>query len=246
MNQTSRFDFTILVPLYNEKDNIPALFEKLGNYINGSGPLSKCVLIINDGSNDGGEKDIQMMCNQKENFYYLDLDHNCGLSGALKFGIDNCFSKYLGYIDADLQTDPQDFDKLLAEIENYELVTGVRAKRNDSFIKKASSKFANGFRRAMTHDGATDTGCPLKVMHSDIAKSIPFFKGMHRFIPALVLMVGGRYKEIPVNHFPRVAGKSKYHLWNRLIGPLADCFGYRWMKKRYTINSIAKSNLKDE
>ena len=95
----------------------------------------------------------------------------------------------------------------------------------------------------MTHDGATDTGCPLKVMQSAYAKRVPFFTGMHRFLPALIQLQGGRMKEVPVRHFPRVAGVSKYHLWNRLVSPFVDCFAYRWMKKRYINYTVAESNI---
>ena len=96
----------------------------------------------------------------------------------------------------------------------------------------------------MTHDDAIDTGCPLKVMQTAFAKRLPLFTGMHRFLPALILLQdGGSYKQCPVHHFPRTAGKSKYHLWNRLIGPLRDCFAYRWMKKRYINYQIADSNV---
>ena len=126
------------------------------------------------------------------------------------------------------------------------MVTGVRAERKDSIFKLVQSRIANGFRRMMTHDGATDTGCPLKVLHTDAAKRIPMFKGMHRFFPALVLLQdGGSYKQVSVRHFPRIAGKSKYHLWNRLWGPFADCFAYRWMKPRYCNFKVTENNLEN-
>ena len=90
----------------------------------------------------------------------------------------------------------------------------------------------------MTGDKATDTGCPLKVLQTATAQRIPFFDGMHRFIPALIALEDGKMKEMPVRHYPRIAGTSKYHLWNRLAGPFKDCFAYRWMKKRYIRYSI--------
>ena len=95
----------------------------------------------------------------------------------------------------------------------------------------------------LTHDGVEDTGCPLKVMQTVAAKRIPFFKGMHRFLPALVLLQQGRVKQVPVRHFERIAGQSKYHVGNRLFGPLRDCFAYRWMKKRYINYTITTGNM---
>jgi hypothetical protein len=123
------------------------------------------------------------------------------------------------------------------------MVMGIRASREDSFVKKASSKIANGFRRFMTKDGIEDTGCPLKIMRTDYAKRLPLFNGMHRFLPALILLQNGRVKQIPVRHFPRVAGVSKYNLRNRLVAPFFDCFAYRWMKKRYINYQVADNNL---
>ena len=146
-------------------------------------------------------------------------------------------------MDADLQTTPEDFNLLLADIKDHELVMGIRANRKDSGFKKVQSKIANGFRRMMTNDNVQDTGCPLKVLHTDCAKKIPFFTGMHRFMPALVMLQDGKIKQIPVRHFPRVAGESKYHLWNRLVAPFVDCFAYRWMRKRYINYQIGNSNI---
>lgn len=233
MNNTSRYQFTIIVPTYNEEDNIPTLGKKLGVYLSHSA-YKACVLFVNDGSSDRSLAGIKEICHRNPDFYYLSLAHNKGLSAAIKAGIDETESIYVGYIDADLQTDPEDFDLLLAHIRQYTLVTGIRANRKDSGFKKFQSRIANGFRRQMTHDGMQDTGCPLKVMHTEAAKRIPFFTGMHRFLPALILLQeGGCVKQIPVRHYPRIAGVSKYHLWNRLVSPFIDCFAYRWMKKRY-------------
>ena len=165
------------------------------------------------------------------------------LGEAMKAGIDATHSRYVGYIDADLQTTPEDFNLLLEHIADYQLVMGIRAGRKDSFFKNLQSKIANGFRNMMTHDGAKDTGCPLKVMWTDYAKRIPFFTGMHRFLPALIQLQEGRMMQIPVRHFPRTEGVSKYHLWNRLVGPFKDCFAYRWMRKRYINYQIGEGNV---
>lgn len=244
MNRTSNYELTIIVPVYNEEDNMPALEEKLSSYIQ-QASVSACALFVNDGSTDHSLERMMQICNRQPHFFYCSLKKNSGLSAAMKAGIDQVESKWLGYIDADLQTVPEDFERLLPFASDYELVMGIRANRKDSFFKNLQSKIANGFRRMMTKDKATDTGCPLKIMHTDCAKRIPFFTGMHRFLPALILLQNGRMKEVPVRHFPRVAGVSKYHLWNRLISPFLDCFAYRWMKKRYINYQIKNSNLFD-
>ena len=241
-NKTAEYEFTIVVPVYNEEGNMSRLEEALGAFIRQS-KVKTCVLFVNDGSTDGSGQLIKEICARQPDFFYLEFVRNCGLSAAMKAGIDACCSKWVGYIDADLQTTPEDFNLLLEHAADYELVMGIRTGRKDSFVKNISSKIANGFRRMMTHDGVQDTGCPLKVLHTDYAKRIPFFTGMHRFIPALIQLQEGRVKQIPVRHFPRVAGKSKYHLANRLIGPFKDCFAYRWMRKRYINYRVKETDL---
>lgn len=238
-----KYAFTILVPLYNERENLPRLEEKLSAYRAASAMQPACVLFVDDGSTDGGSALLEELCARNEHFYFLRLSRNAGLSTALKAGFDACTSPFVGYIDADLQTDPEDFDLLLAHARDHALVTGIRTQRNDGFVKRISSRIANGWRRMMTHDGVSDTGCPLKVMQADVAKKLPMFTGMHRFLPALVQMAGGTVKQIPVRHYPRIAGKAKYHLFNRLWGPFQDCFAYRWMKRRYIDYTVDASNL---
>ena len=244
MNESANYYFTIVVPVYNEEDNIYALEKSLQAFLPKS-LYPACVLFVNDGSKDNSEKLIKEVCERNSDFFYLSLKRNGGLSAAMKAGIDAACSPYVGYMDADLQTTPEDFNLLLPHLKDYEIVMGIRANRKDSFVKNLSSKIANGFRRFMTKDGVADTGCPLKVIRTDYAKRIPFFTGMHRFLPALILLQNGRIKQVPVRHFPRVAGQSKYHLWNRLVSPFMDCFAYRWMKKRYINYEVGENNLNE-
>lgn len=241
-NKTAGYDLTIVVPVYNEEDNMEALEKRLGEFLPTSARPA-CVLFVNDGSADSSLARIKEICSRNEHFYYLSFEKNCGLSAAMKAGIDYAESPLTGYIDADLQTAPEDFNLLLPYADDYTLVMGIRANRKDSGFKKLQSKIANGFRRMMTHDTAQDTGCPLKIIRTENAKRIPFFTGMHRFLPALVMLQEGTFKQIPVRHFPRVAGVSKYHLWNRLVSPFVDCFAYRWMKKRYFNYRVAETDL---
>jgi dolichol-phosphate mannosyltransferase len=226
------YEFTILVPVYNEEDNLERVENELLAYTKISSKKTT-VLFLNDGSNDGSQELIEVICGRNEAFHFINFTENRGLSTALKAGFDAVETELVGYIDSDLQTAPEDFNLLLAHIGEYDLVTGFRSNRKDSFVKNMSSTIANGIRRAFTHDGMDDTGCPLKVIKSDFAKRIPMFKGLHRFLPAMILLQNGSVLQVPVQHFPRIAGTANYGLWNRLLGPLMDCFAYLWMKKKY-------------
>jgi glycosyltransferase involved in cell wall biosynthesis len=223
---------TIIVPVFNEEENLKRVEKTLNEYLEIS-KVATSILFVNDGSKDKSKELIEDICDRNDKFNYISLDRNYGLSTAIKAGIDSVESELVGYIDADLQTTPSDFNLLLEYVGEYDLVTGVRANRKDSFVKKMSSRIANGIRRAFTKDGMDDTGCPLKIMKTDFAKQIPMFEGLHRFLPAMILLQGGNIKQVPVQHFPRIAGQAKYGLWNRLLGPLMDCFAYLWMKKKY-------------
>lgn len=230
---------TIIVPVFNEEGNLERVENEMNNFINNS-TLNVSVLFVNDGSTDDSQRFIETSCSKNSNFSYILFNKNRGLSAAIKAGFDSVESDLVGYIDSDLQTSPEDFNLLLKHIGEYDLVTGVRANRQDSFIKNMSSTIANRIRRSFTHDGMDDTGCPLKIIKTDFAKRIPMFKGLHRFLPAMILLQNGKIKQISVRHFPRVAGDAKYHLWNRLFGPLVDCFAYLWMKKKYINYEISK------
>ena len=234
-----KYEFTIVVPVYNEEDNLKRVEQELSNYINIAAKKTK-VLFVNDGSKDNSQLLIEDICANNHDFSYISFEQNRGLSAAIAAGFKNVDTELVGYIDSDLQTAPEDFNLLLKEIGEFDLVTGVRESRKDSFVKNMSSTIANGIRRSFTNDGMDDTGCPLKVIKTEFAKNIPMFNGLHRFLPAMILLQNGKIKQIPVQHFPRIAGVAKYGLWNRLVGPLIDCFAYLWMKKKYLNYKIAK------
>lgn len=237
------YKMTIIVPVFNESDNIEHLETAFLDYFKQSKTKSN-VLFIDDGSTDNSFKKIEAICQNNLVFNYLKFKTNCGLSTAIKAGIDHINTPLIGYIDADLQTTPLDFDKLLAEIDNYSAVIGFRGNRKDTLSKNIQSKIANNIRRALINDGIIDTGCPLKVIHTDVAKKIPFFNGMHRFIPALIQLQGGTIKQLNVQHFERLAGKSKFSFFNRSIKPLQDAFAFRWMRSRYINYIVEKTDVK--
>lgn len=226
------YEFTIIVPVFNEAENLKRVEEELLKYLI-IAHKKTAVLFVDDGSTDNSLSLIKKICNKDKSFRFISFTKNQGLSVAIKAGFDYTQTPLVGYIDSDLQTDPEDFNLLLQDIGQYDLVTGVRQDRKDSFKKNISSKIANGIRRAFTQDGMDDTGCPLKVIKTEYAQQIPMFKGLHRFLPAMILLQNGKIKQVAVRHYPRIAGEAKYFLLNRLLGPFIDCFAFLWMKKKY-------------
>jgi dolichol-phosphate mannosyltransferase len=230
---------TIIVPVYNEIECLPRFNESMEAFLRQS-PMPTQVLFVDDGSSDGSLNMIKQICQGNPSYSFLSFDKNYGLSTAIKAGIDHSDSTYIGYIDSDLQTSPLDFLLFFEFLPSYQMVNGIRAKRKDTLVKKISSKVANKFRRLMINDGIKDTCCPLKIMDAQYARRVPFFDGMHRFLPALIQLQNGKVKQLPVQHFERYAGTAKYHLLNRLWGPLNDTFAFRWMRKRYISYQVIK------
>lgn len=233
------FELTIIIPVFNEEENLDRVCQEMKQFLIISKKKAK-ILFVNDGSKDNSQSIIEKICTNNPEFTFISFEKNCGLSAAVKAGFDYTNTPWVGYIDADLQTAPEDFNILIDFAGEFDLVTGVRSNRKDSFVKNMSSTIANGIRRAFTHDGMDDTGCPLKIIRTDMAKKIPMFDGLHRFLPAMILLQNGKIKQTPVRHFSRVAGVSKFNLWNRLLGPLQDCFAYLWMKKKYINYRVEK------
>ncbi len=235
----------IVVPIFNEEDAILGFPDAFSPFFESS-PFKVQVLLVNDGSTDESLHRIREVCDKESRFRFISFDKNHGLSSAIKAGFDQAQTEWVGYIDADLQTTPMDFLKFIPYLETFDLVVGTRTgSRKDTFVKRLSSKYANWFRESLLHDGVQDSGCPLKILRKEMAVSLPFFKGMHRFIPALVQMRGGKVMEIPVRHFDRLTGKSKFHLWNRLVSPLIDTLAVRWMIHRNINYKITKSDLSE-
>ncbi len=234
-------ELTIIVPVFNEEESLPAFFQELDRFVE-STPLVTRALFIDDGSTDDSPRVLQEKCKERQTYCsILTLDANYGLSTAIKAGIDHCTTSLIGYIDADLQTHPIDFLPYFKYFPEYAMVNGIRQNRQDSLIKKLSSKIANAYRRLMINDGIKDTCCPLKILKTSFAQQMPFFIGMHRFIPALVQLQGGKVKQVPIAHYSRQAGTSKYHLWNRLIGPFCDTLAFCWIRSRYIRYGVANT-----
>jgi len=197
---------TVIVPVYNEEGCLHQFFKEMRLFLEQT-PVNTGILFVNDGSSDRSATIIRTFCYENTACELISLKKNSGLSTALKAGIDHCRSSFVGYIDADLQTKPKDFIRLHPYLPAFDMVNGIRHRRSDGFVKRMSSLVANGVRKRLLADGIHDTCCPLKVLKTEFAKNLPAFKGMHRFIPALVQQAGGRVKQVPVNHFTRYGSR---------------------------------------
>jgi dolichol-phosphate mannosyltransferase len=225
---------SVIVPLFNEEGSIAQLQEELEWALK---DYSHELLFVDDGSTDATTKRIK----RAPGVRILEFEKNTGQSAAMYAGLAAAIGKILVLIDGDLQNDPSDIPRLLAEIDRgADLVCGYRLKRRDSWFKRIQSRIANGVRSRFTKDGVRDTGCTLKAMRQECRQALIPFHGMHRFIPALVKGLGYKITEVPVNHRPRQHGASKYNFGNRALRATIDMLGVRWFLARQIKFAIKK------
>ena len=235
-------EYSVTVPVYNEQDNLGELADNIKQAMSKLDKPWEAIL-VDDGSHDDSRRIIKEICEQDPHFRYLFFDHNHGQTAAFDAGFKSARGRLIITMDADLQVDANDIPKLLEKIDEYDAVVGYRAKRQDTVVKKLSSKIANNIRNKLSGESIRDTGCPLKIMKRECLSNVKLFKGMHRFFPTLIKMEGYTVTEVPVNHFPRVHGVSKYNISNRALRALLDLFAVRWMKKRYLGYKIIQDSL---
>jgi glycosyltransferase involved in cell wall biosynthesis len=217
---------SVVVPLYNESENVPLLQRELSRALAG---IEHELIFVDDGSTD----DTVARIESSSAVRVLRFTKNAGQSAAMFAGLHAVRAPIAVLIDGDLQNDPADIPRLIAEIDRgADLVCGYRAQRKDTIVKRITSRVANFVRSRFTRDHVRDTGCTLKAMRRECISALVPFKGMHRFIPALVKGAGYRLVEIPVNHRARKFGVSKYGLGNRAIRATVDMFGVRWLLSR--------------
>jgi len=226
---------SVVVPLFNEEESIAILQSELSAALK---DLDYEIIFVDDGSVDRTVERIE----PKANGRVIRFENNGGQSAAIYAGLEAAQGATMVLIDGDLQNDPADIPRLLAEIaRGADLVCGYRAQRRDTLVKRLTSWIANAVRSRFTKDGVRDTGCTLKAMRRECVSALVPFKGMHRFIPALVKGAGYRLVEIPVNHRPRRFGQSKYGLGNRAARATIDMFGVRWLLSRRLNYKIRES-----
>ena len=227
---------SVIVPVYNEEQNVPILEAELRAALKG---VDHEIIFVDDGSSDHTVERIEAAPNVR----VIRFEKNAGQSAAIYAGLQAARGAILVLIDGDLQNDPADIPKLIAEIaRGADLVCGYRAQRRDTVVKRLTSRIANVVRSRYTKDGVRDTGCTLKAMRRECVSALVPFKGMHRFIPALIKDAGYRLVEIPVNHRPRRFGQTKYGLGNRAVRATIDMFGVRWLLSRRLSYKIREHN----
>jgi len=228
---TARLPYlSVIIPVYNEEDNVEPLTTELMEVLNN---LNKSfeVIFVDDGSTDRSLAILKALQKKFRDIRIIKFRRNCGQTAGFDAGISAARGEVIVTMDADLQNDPHDIPKLLEKIGDFDAVCGWRQKRNDNFIRRISSRIANGVRNRLSGESIRDVGCSLKAFRSVYAKKMKLFTGMHRFFPTLIKMEGGRVTEVPVNHRQRKFGAPKYNIRNRIVRSFIDLLAVCWMKK---------------
>ena len=222
---------SVVIPVHDEEESLEQLHAELCEVLK---PLEGGaeIVLVDDGSHDGSLAKMRQLAARYPRVRLVVLDGNHGQTAALDAGFSAVRGEVTVTLDADLQNDPADIPRLLAQLERADVVNGVRVERNDSPIRKLSSRIGNGFRNWMTGENVTDVGCSLRAMRTSYLRRVKLFRGMHRFLPTLLRMEGATVIEIPVSHRLRRFGRSKYGIANRLFVGLADVLAVRWMQRR--------------
>jgi glycosyltransferase involved in cell wall biosynthesis len=231
MIHSEPLEISVVVPVYDEVENLPTLVPKLLEVLKSLGKTYE-VIFVDDGSSDGSGGVLREMVTQYAFIRILRFKANRGLSAALMAGMGEARGDILVTLDSDLQNDPADIPELLRELDHFDMATGWRQKREDPWLKRISSRIANTVRNRLSGEDIHDSACTLRALKKECIKDIWVFNGMHRFLSTVVQMKGFRTIEVPVAHHPRKLGKSKYNTRNRMWRSFVDLLVVRWMKHR--------------
>lgn len=232
---------SIVVPVRDEAENVLPLIAEIDAALHGQ--VTYEIIYVDDGSIDATPDRLREAAATRPWLRVVRHRQSCGQSTAIASGVEAARAPVVATLDGDGQNDPADIPALLsvhgesADADRL-LVTGLRARRQDSWVKRASSRIANGVRARMLGDNTPDTGCGLKVFNRSAFLAMPRFDHMHRFLPALMLRLGGRVVSVPVNHRPRERGTSKYGTLDRLFVGITDLIGVMWLKRRSRVPVI--------
>lgn len=234
-----RPEVSVVIPAHNEAENLPILLEEIADAEAACGQSFE-IVVIDDHSTDATPEVLADLMDRYPRLVVSRMQWQAGQSAALAAGFDAALGDIIVTIDADLQNDPADIPRLLEELDHVDAAIGWRKDRRDPWSKRIISKVANAIRNWATGESVNDTGCGLKAFRRECLDAIPRFRGMHRFLPTLAKMHGFDVAQVPVNHRPRIKGRTHYTIWNRFLGPIVDLWGVRWLQRRALVYRLEK------
>lgn len=221
-----------VIPAYDEQECVADCVREVRDALQGIGRAFE-VIVVDDGSTDGTFNVLRRLKETVPELRVLRFASNCGQTAAMEAGFRSARGEFVVTLDADMQNDPADIPAMLVRMEEWDVVCGIRTSRADSFVRRLSSRIANGIRNRLTAERITDTGCTLKLYRREFVEKLKLFEGMHRFLPTLLRLAGARVTEMPVRHRPRLKGTAKYGVGNRIFKSFRDLFAVRWMQSRW-------------
>lgn len=232
---------SIIAPAFNEVDNVGPLVERIDSVFTPLGIHFEAI-IVDDCSNDGTREKLLELSGRYRFLRVISLDKNSGQTAAMDAGFRNARGEIWGTVDADMQNDPGEIPRLMEMLgPDVDMVNGWRKKRSDNILRLVQTRIANGIRNWLSGENIQDSACSLKVYKRQCLDGLTLYKGMHRFFPTLVKMRGFKVIEVPVSHYPRAHGTTKYKFGSRVIRAFIDLLAVRWMKKRqlrYTCHEL--------
>lgn len=223
---------SVVIPAFNERECIADCVREVRDALGRIGQSFE-IIVADDGSTDGTREILRQLKANVPKLRVLLLARHCGQTAAMDAGFRHARGEMVVTLDADLQNDPEDIGAVLEKMEGWDVVCGIRALRADTFLRRISSRIANWVRNRLTGERIADTGCTLKAYHRTCLERLKLFEGMHRFLPTLLRLAGARVTEVPVHHRPRLRGKAKYSVRNRIFKSFRDLLAVRWMQSRW-------------
>ena len=230
---------SVVIPVYNEEENLPLLWPELRAVLEEM-QVSFEVLMVDDGSRDRSAEIIRQFAAADRRVRLVSLKANAGETAATDAGLRRARGQWIVTMDADLQNDPRDIPTLVGHLDRWDAATGWRVTRDDSVVRRASSRVGNAVRNALSEEDIRDSGCTFRAFRRECLRGLVLYRGLHRFIPTLLRLRGYRVVEVPVHHRPRRFGESKYGIANRAFVAFVDLLVIRWMKDRMLRYDVAE------